>query len=122
MADPQCGRCHLTILPGSLINLLATDGTTVDPQYEGDRRIFTGDEVMVHLTCPRYAQRGTEQTSCCGALATYDGDGVLHCKKCYEPVAWATTEELVGWFGPCDHDGDCEPPLCIGYGRQLMAS
>lgn len=34
------------------------------------------------------ADPATELSSCCNAPATYDGDGTLYCKKCYEALAW----------------------------------
>lgn len=36
----------------------------------------------------RTADPATELSSCCNAPATYDGDGMLYCKKCYETLTW----------------------------------
>lgn len=35
------------------------------------------------------ADPDTELTACCQARATYDGDGVLYCKGCFQTIEWS---------------------------------
>ena len=33
-----------------------------------------------------YNEDGMRMTNCCGACSTFDEDGTLYCKACYQPV------------------------------------
>jgi len=57
---------------------------------------------MSNETKKKYdAETGMRMTDCCGAMSTYDENGSLHCKECYEEVADGQGDgDEYRWSGP----------------------
>ena len=73
-------------------------------------------------TKPRYGDDGTLLTACCGSYSTFDEDGSLMCKTCFEDVPFGQgdgsvtlgSDEIVALMEL--HDGDWDETAFNGWG------
>jgi hypothetical protein len=48
-----------------------------------------------------YNEDGMRMTNCCGACSTFDEDGTLYCKACYQPVE---LRKVCNWLEHLTHN------------------